>query len=241
MGRLPMNIQAIQERLRDHIRSKIANRDFTGQELSRQAGIPQGHFSNFLNSRRGLSLESMDRLLGALAIGVLDLVAINEIQEWFAQPTTRSRYDVVPRISASIVLMPRLPRNGVLGVHCVDKSLLRRWRSNDVAGRSMWNRFVLMDVDGGLVRAIVPTARAGATLLIDRHYTSLERYHRSRQNLYLWQLGEHLAVGRISLLDGYLVLQPCDERCEVLTAKPKRGENYFDDIVGRVCQIRAEP
>ena len=38
-----MNIQAIQERLRDHIRSKIANRDFTGQELSRQAGIPQEH------------------------------------------------------------------------------------------------------------------------------------------------------------------------------------------------------
>ena len=236
-----MNIQAIQERLRHHVRSRIANRDFTGQELSRQAGIPQGHFSNFLNSRRGLSPEAMDRLLGALAIGVLDLVEIDEIQQWFAKPATRSRYDVVPRISASIALMPRLPRNGVLGAHCIDKSLLRRWRSNDVAGRSMWQRFVLLDSDCSEVRGIVPTASAGATLLVDRHYTALESYHRSRQNLYVLRLGEHPVVGRVSLLDEHLVVQPCDKRCEVLTPKLKRSENYFDYIVGRLCQIRAEP
>jgi len=236
-----MRIKNLQDRLKEHIRDRIAKGELTGVDLAKLASLPQGHLSNFLNSRRGLSLESMDRLLGALAIGVLDLVATDEIQHWFAKPAARSRFDVVPRISASIALMPRLPRNGVLGTHCIDKSLLRRWRSNDVAGRSMWDRFVLIDLDGSEVRGIVPTARAGATLLIDRHYTALEPYHRPRQNLYVLQLRERLAVGRVSVLNGHLLVQPCDQRFEVLTVTLVHGLNYFNYIVGRVCQVRSEP
>ena len=109
-----MRIKNLQDRLRDHIRDRIAKGQLAGVDLSKLADFPQGHLSNFLNSRRGLSLESMDRLLGALAIGVMDLVTADEIQQWFVRPASRSRYDVVPRISGSIAMMPQLPRNGVL-------------------------------------------------------------------------------------------------------------------------------
>ena len=62
-----MRLRDLQDRLRAHIRARISRRELTGSSLSRQAGFQQGHLSNFLNSRRGLSLESMDRLLETLA------------------------------------------------------------------------------------------------------------------------------------------------------------------------------
>jgi len=234
-----ITIEALQDRLREHIRSKIAKREMTGSTLARQAGLPQGHLSNFLNSHRGLSLRSMDRLLNALAISVLDLVGTHEIQSWIA-PAPRSRFDIVPRISGSIAMMPRLLHNGVLAVHCIDKSLLRRLRSADVADRKMWQRFVLIDLEGGEVRGIVP-ASWGATVLIDRHYTALEPYHRSRPNLYLVRLGQRLAVARVSLVDDSLIVQPCDAKCEVSVVGMTPEVNYFDYLVGRVCQLRVEP
>jgi hypothetical protein len=78
-----MRIKNLQDRLREHIRDRITKGELTGVGLSKLADFPQGHLSNFLSSRRGLSLESMDRLLDALAIGVMDLVATDDIQQWF--------------------------------------------------------------------------------------------------------------------------------------------------------------
>jgi hypothetical protein len=64
-----MTIQDLQDQLRAHIRARIGRGELTGSALAHQASLPQGHLSNFLNSRRGLSLESMDRLMGALHLG----------------------------------------------------------------------------------------------------------------------------------------------------------------------------
>src|SRR5215469_11105921 len=75
-----MKLHELQDQLRVHIRSRIGRKELTGIRLARAAGFPQGHLSNFLNARRGLSLESMDRLLQTLGIGVLDLVDDREIQ-----------------------------------------------------------------------------------------------------------------------------------------------------------------
>src|SRR5271157_2390373 len=77
---IDMRLRDLQDRLRAHIRARIGRRELTGSGLSHQAGFQQGHLSNFLNSRRGLSLESMDRLLETLQIDVLDLVDAGEIQ-----------------------------------------------------------------------------------------------------------------------------------------------------------------
>ena len=69
-----MTLLDLQDQLRAHIRARIGRGELTGTMLARNAEFPQGHLSNFLNSRRGLSLESMDRLLDALGIGILDLM-----------------------------------------------------------------------------------------------------------------------------------------------------------------------
>lgn len=76
-----MKLQDLQDQLRTHIRARIARGELTGVSLARAADFPQGHLSNLLNARRGLSLESMDRLLETLDIGVLDLVDAKDIHE----------------------------------------------------------------------------------------------------------------------------------------------------------------
>src|SRR6185437_3135426 len=75
-----MTFLSLQDQLRDHIRSRIRRQELTGSSLARAAGFPQGHLSNFLNFRLGLSLESMDRLLQTLNIGVIDLLDADEIR-----------------------------------------------------------------------------------------------------------------------------------------------------------------
>ena len=73
-----MTIQDLQDELRSQVRARIGRGELTGSGLAQDAGFPQGHLSNFLNARRGLSVESMDRLLDALGSGVLDLVSSEE-------------------------------------------------------------------------------------------------------------------------------------------------------------------
>jgi hypothetical protein len=86
--KIPMTIQDLQDQLRVHIRARIGRGELTGSGLARKASLPQGHLSNFLNSRRGLSLESMDRLMIALRIGVFDLMSSEQVQA-LARPRRR--------------------------------------------------------------------------------------------------------------------------------------------------------
>jgi len=236
-----VRVETLLTRLREHVRLKVRSRQASGLDLAREADIPQGHLSNFLNARRGLSLESVDRLLDALHIGLLDLMNTTELREWVGKADARSRYDVVPRIPHNLAMIPRIPKTGVLEVHCVDKSMLRRQcRSNDVADRAMWHRFVYLRFDTGEIRAIAPTASRGATLLVDRHYTGLEPY-RSRQNVYVVRSTKGLIVGRVSLTKSHIILQPCDQKSEISTIALSPLERYIEHLVGRVCHVRFEP
>ena len=58
--------------LRAHIRARINRCELTGRDLACKAGLQQSHVSNFLNGRRGLSAEALDRLLDAVQIFVAD-------------------------------------------------------------------------------------------------------------------------------------------------------------------------
>ena len=74
-----MKFRTLQERLRLLLLGRIEARQLTGLELARQAGFQQAHVSNFLNRKRSLSLDAMDRVLGALRLSVLDLLDPAEV------------------------------------------------------------------------------------------------------------------------------------------------------------------
>src|SRR5579863_3360671 len=107
-----MTIQELQDQLRGHIRSRIGRGELTGSRLADAAALPQGHLSNFLNSRRGLSLESMDRLLRALHIGVLDLVNTAELQKRL--PAARRDVEPIAVVAAENAALARFAAHQVL-------------------------------------------------------------------------------------------------------------------------------
>ncbi len=59
---LAMNLKALQENLRKTLWDRIEEGDLTGLRLAQQTGFKQAHISNFLNRKRGLSFEGMDKL-----------------------------------------------------------------------------------------------------------------------------------------------------------------------------------
>jgi hypothetical protein len=53
----------LQEALRKLLWDRIESGELTGMALADKTGFRQAHISNFLNRKRGLSLEGMDRVL----------------------------------------------------------------------------------------------------------------------------------------------------------------------------------
>ena len=69
-----MNFSQMHERLRLELLRRIQRGTVSVSLLARQTGFGQAHLSNFLHSRRQLSLEAMDRVLAAQRLTVADLL-----------------------------------------------------------------------------------------------------------------------------------------------------------------------
>ena len=236
-----MRLLDLQDRLRSHIRARIGRRELTGSSLSRQAGFQQGHLSNFLNSRRGLSLESMDRLLETLDIEVLDLVDEEEIRRRALLTAAPAGLESVALVSAEdAARLPRFTPEQVGGTVTFRKTFLRKLKPRDICDRRDWLRFVSIRLDARTVRAMFPGSATGALLLIDRHYTSLDPYRRRQPNLYAMLLQARCTVGYVSLAGEYVVMRPRNPQFPVELARIERARSYGDYIVGRVCHVALE-
>jgi hypothetical protein len=70
----PKTFTFLSDRLRLIVRAHISAGLTTGSRLAERSGYQQAHISNFLNFRRGFSLEGFDRILHALDITIEDLI-----------------------------------------------------------------------------------------------------------------------------------------------------------------------
>ncbi len=235
-----MTLQDLQNHLRTHIRARINRGEWTGSRLSGEAGFQQGHLSNFLNSRRGLSVESMDRLLAILGIGVLDLVDAGEIQRRAALPGPSASFEDVARVSPENSVLARFTADQILQIHSFNKSFLRKLKPNDAGDRADWLRFVLIRLDPGSARALLPTEVSSVTMLVDRHYSSLEPYRRLRPNLYAVRLQQRCLPGYVSVSGDQLIVRPYHPRHAVELVRIERGRSYAQYVVGRICYLEAE-
>lgn len=235
-----MRFQDLQNKLRSHIRARLDRGDLTGIELSQSAGFQQAHLSNFLNGRRGLSLETMDRLLQTLDLGILDLVEPREIAERATIAAGAPGENVVLVSSADAARLPVFPPGHVRDSLRFPRSFLRRLRAHDIANRAEWMRFVLVRLEAREAASLLPRAASGIILLIDRQYNSLEAYRRLRPNLYVVYAHGHCSVGYVSLAGDQLVLRPRSRECPLQMVRLERGRHYSDYIVGRVCHAVVE-
>src|SRR5204862_6293910 len=76
-----MKFKVLQDNLRRILLQRIESGELTGLHLAEQTGFKQAHISNFLNRKRGLSIEGMDKVLSVQRISVLDLLDPAEINK----------------------------------------------------------------------------------------------------------------------------------------------------------------
>jgi transcriptional regulator with XRE-family HTH domain len=237
-----MRFNALQENLRRALRERIEAGELTGLKLASQIGLEQGHISNFLNRKRGLSLDAMDRALSTQRLSVLDLLDPDEVNER-ASILPRSEGDfenvllVDPRVAAR---QESIMQKDVKDVLKYKKAFLKRLRRSS-KGRDKWHRFVLIKVDARDGMSMFPRLLPGATVLIDRHYNSLQPYRRSSdRTMYAVRTKRGCTVKYVELNNRNLVLRPHNQEYPVEVINLATGASPTEEIVGRVCHVSIE-
>ena len=230
-----MGFVALQEVLRRELRRRIAAGELTGMQLARKTGFTQAHISNFINGKRGLKLRALDRVLKALGLDLYGLLDPRELARHAALPLpgTEDFLDV-PVVDAAAAASPVVVRDQVRELLKFRRAFLDRLRSEAPAARKGWTRFLALQVEASEAEAMWPGTGARATLLVDRHYASLEPYRSGRRNIYVVKRDSGVLVRYAESTDGSLVLQPRDPSFPAVVLP---AVSVADVIVGRVAQV----
>jgi transcriptional regulator with XRE-family HTH domain len=235
-----MDFRTLQDALRQCVINKIARGELTGSALAKAAGFRQAHISNFLNRRRGLSLEAMDRILKIVGLTVVDLVDPAALRATLPLPSEDDYDDVLLVSAVAAISQPVIVRSAVSQVLKFKKSFLRRLRPEMASAREHWTRFVLVKADSGNGLAMQPRMTASATLLIDRHYNSLRPYRRRQPNMYAIDKSGNLLVRYVELQEAQLLLRPHNQQAPLASIVIRPGKSFADYIIGRVCHVAFE-
>jgi len=237
-----MRFKVLQDNLRKILLGRIEAGVLTGLRLARQTGFRQAHISNFLNKKRGLSLEGMDKVLSVQHLSVLDLLDPTEINKRASilPPSADEFENVVLADAATAATQPLITAQRVKEILKFRKSFLRRLRAAPVGGRSAWQRFVLIRLDAKAAAGMHPRLAPGVVLLLDRHYNALRPYRKGELNLYAVLKNGTCAVRYVEVAGNHLVLRPHHEHSALEVLPVEEGKSPSDYIVGRVCHIGTE-
>jgi transcriptional regulator with XRE-family HTH domain len=231
-----MGFVSLQESLRRELRRRINAGETSGTLLARKSGFTQAHISNFLNRKRGLKLRALDRMMKALGVTVYDLLDPHELVSHAAFPPASAgdTHLDVPVVEAEAATSPVIMRQHSRQMLKFRRAFLDRLRATPAAGRKSWTRFVALQVDAGEAEAMWPRTSGRATVLVDRHYTSLAPYRSGRRNIYAVQRNSGILVRFAESSDGSLLLQP---RNPGFPAVILPADSAAELIIGRVAQV----
>jgi len=237
-----MKFRQLQENLRRRLLDRISRKELTALRLARQTGFQQPHITNFLNRKRFLSIEAMDRVLAVQKLSVLDLLDPGEINKRASiLPPSEDDFENVLLVEGTIAAgEPIITNERVKDILKFKKSFLRRLRPSAESPRDGWLRFVLIKVDAHDGMSMYPRLLPGATVLIDRHYNSLEPYRRQEQNMYAVRHNGGATVKYVELSGRNLVLRPHNQSYPVSIVAIEEDKTFSDYIVGRVCHVAIE-
>jgi len=237
-----MKFKVLQENLRKTLWQRIEQGDLTGLRLAAQTGFKQAHISNFLNSKRGLSLEGMDKVLKVQHLSVLDLLDPAEVNKRASiLPPPEDEFQNVLLVEGAVAATePIIMSMNVKDMRKFKKSFLRGLSEAREGGRSHWERFVLLKVDAREGMSMYPRLLPGATVLIDRHYNSLKPYRKGESNMYAVNRDGVCTVKYVEIAGRQLVLRPHNQAYPVEVIPLEPGQKAADYIVGRVCYIGIE-
>lgn len=237
-----MKFVALQERLRKALLRRIEEGGLTGMKLAKQIGVEQGHISNFLNHKRGLSLDAMDRVLATQKMSVYDLLDPADVNKRATiLPRSEGDFENVLLVDAHVAARTaRIMQKDVRDVLKFKKVFLRRLRSAS-KGRDKWHRFVLIKVDARDGMSMFPRLLPGATVLIDRQYNALKPYRRGAdRTMFAVRTEAGCTVKYVEVSHRNLILRPHNQEYPVKVINLREHESPSDLIVGRVCHVSIE-
>ncbi len=233
-----MNLTQMHERLRLELLRRIQRGTVSVSLLARQTGFGQAHLSNFLRSRRQLSLEAMDRILAAQHLTAADLLP----SPHRAEPAPGGEdVSAIPVVSHAMALFePVIRPSAVQSMLHLPATALQSVHARASAARRAWERFVAVRVPPTDAEPMDPLMLPEAVALIDRHYNSLLQYHPNRPNLYAIRQGSHLTFRYVDFLSNRLVLRPHNLAFPLSLIEVDPSESPNDLLVGRITLILNE-
>ncbi len=237
-----MRFKNLQDNLRQTLLSRIGEGELTGMRLAELTGFQQAHISNFLNRKRGLSLEGMDKVLQTQHLSVLDLLDPGEINKRASiAPPAESGFQNVMVVEEGVAASePLIMSMAVKDMLKFKTAFLRKLRPEIEGDREQWERFVVIRADGRDGMSMYPRLLPGATLLLDRHYNSLKPYRRNEPNMYAVRKETGCVVRYVQVEGSNLILRPHNQSYPVEIMTMDDGKGSGDYIVGRVCFVGME-
>jgi transcriptional regulator with XRE-family HTH domain len=224
-----MNFTQMHERLRLELLRRIQRGTLSVSLLARQTGFGQSHLSNFLNSRRQLSLEGLDRILMAQHMDAGDLLPA-AFQTGTGTPDEEN--SMVPVVShAAALFEPFIRPSAVQTMLHLPAGLLESVRPRASNQRRACQRFVAVRISAADALSMEPLVLPEALL----------PYRPNRPNLYAVRQGSHLALRYVDFVSDRLVLRPHAIAFPVDLIEVEPGESPSDLIVGRIVLILNEP
>lgn len=237
-----MKFRLLQDNLRKILWERIGEGELTGLRLAQQTGFKQAHISNFLNKKRGLSLEGMDKVLSVQRLSVLDLLDPEEVNKRATiLPPSDDEFDnVIVTDGPTAATQPMIVSMNVKEILKFKKTFLKKLRPETEGHREQWERFVLIKVDGEESMSMHPRLMPGATLLLDRHYNSLKPYRKGEFNLYAVLKNNDCTVRYVEVAGNQLILRPHNQSNPIEAIPIEGAKSAADYLVGRVCLIGME-
>jgi transcriptional regulator with XRE-family HTH domain len=233
-----MNFQYLHELLRLELLRRIEQGALTGTKLAQQAGFQQAHISNFLNKKRSLSLEGLDRVLAAQNLTVDQLLPINLNA---SAVVAGDPMEIVPVVSSSTAMESAFATaSSIIETIQVSASRLQDNRPRPVAKRAHWQRFLAIRADAQQASAMEPILGAGTIAVLDRHYNSLAPYRSHQPTLYAVRCGAALLLRFVDFDEDRIILRPYSRAFSIQLLTMGVGEAPADYIVGRVCILLSE-
>ncbi|MGD0445040.1 MAG: hypothetical protein ABSA39_13990 [Edaphobacter sp.] len=241
-----MNFQDLHELLRLELLRRIERGTLTGSRLAQQASFQQAHISNFLNRKRSLSLEGLDRVLASQNITIdqlidqllpIDLAAAQS----HAPVHASDPIEVVPVVSPSAAMdEARISPAAIIETIQVSASRLHDNRARPSTKHAHWQRFLAIRADTQQSAAMDPVVSPGAIAVLDRHYNSLAPYRAHQSTLYAVRCGAALLLRFVDFDEGRLILRPYSRDFPVQLLPLATHETPGDYIIGRVCLVFSE-
>ncbi len=244
-----MKFKILQDNLRKLLWERIEAGELTGLHLAQQTGFKQAHISNFLNRKRGLSLEGMDKVLSVQHLSVLDLLDPAEVNKRASilPPSADEFENVLLTDASTAATQPLITTMQVKDILKFKKCFLHKLKAESEGDRSHWHRFVARTLDTRLVtpgpkpnQTMHPRLMPGATLLIDRHYNALRPYRKGEFNMYAVLKSDTCAVRYVEIAGSELILRPHNQSSPIEVIAMEDGKRPADYLVGRICHVGLE-